>query len=335
MRFLLFSFLSALLVTSLPAATTNAAPKHVRPATKTVTTNDPVEKEYQKIMADDDAAQAEIDKWIEENQKFGNQGASLTEATLRPRIKQRVDQVRKAYENFLQRHSDHVNARIAFGSFLNDLAEEEAACEQWLKARELAPANPAIWNNLGNYYGHNGGASNAFVCYNKAIELAPRESVYCHNLAITAYMFRKDAMAFYELDEPQILNKVMALYRKALALDPSNFQLATELAQTYYGFKPPSSADPEATRRDLQKHYDDALEAWQVALKLAGDEIEREGIHIHFGRINLMAGRFDEARRQLNLVTNDMYIKVRERVLKNLNEKETKATNAGPVKGKR
>ena len=324
----LLGFLSALLVTNLLAAATNAVSKHAPASAKAANPNDPVEKEYQKLMADDDAAQAEIDKWIQENQEFGNKGASLAEATLRPRIKQRIEQVRKSYESFMQRHPEHVNALIAYGSFLNDLAEEEAASQQWLKARDLAPENPAVWNNLGNYNGHNGGASNAFVCYNKAIELSPKESVYYHNLAISAYMFRKDAMAFYELDEPQILNKVMALYRKALALDPGNFQLATELAQTYYGFKPPPSSDPEATRRDLQKHYDEALEAWQVALKLAGDDIEREGIYIHFGRINLMAGRFDEARRNLNLVTNGMYLKVRDRVLKNVNEKEPKAAPA-------
>ena len=329
-RLLLVSFLGTLLVTNLWAATTNAVTKHAPASAKAANPNDPVEQEYRKLMADDDGAQDEIDQWIRENQKFNEKGADLAEATLRPRIRQRLEQVRKAYESFLQRHPEHLNARIAFGSFLNDIAEDEAASQQWLKARDLDPQNAAVWNNLGNYYGHNGGSSNAFVCYTKAIELAPKEPLYYHNLAITTYMFRKDAMAFFDLPEPATLTKAMALYRKAQALDPGNFPLATELAQTYYGFKPPPSSDAEATQRALQKHYDEALEAWLVALKLAGDDIEREGIFIHLARVNLMAGRFDESRRNLNLVTNAMYNDVKERLQKNLSKQDTKVLSAPP-----
>lgn len=325
---LLLGFLGALLVSNLSAATTNAVSKHAPASAKAAHPNDPVELEYQKLMADDDAAQDDIDQWIRANQKFSTEGADLAEATLRPRIKQRLEQVRKAYESFIQRHPEHINARIAFGSFLNDIAEEEAASQQWLKARELDPRNAAVWNNLGNYYAHSGGSSNAFGCYSKAIELAPKESLYYHNLAITTYMFRQDAMAFFGLPEPDTLTKAMALYRRALALDPGNFPLATELAQTYYGFKPPPSAEAEATRLGLQKHYDEALEAWQVALKLAGDDIEREGIFIHLARVNLMAGRFDESRRNLNLVTNGMYNMVKERLQKNLSKQDTKILSA-------
>jgi tetratricopeptide (TPR) repeat protein len=312
------------------AASNGPGPRNSPTAPATATTNDPVEKEYLKLLDDDDAAQAEVDEWIKQDDKFREQGAGLADVTLRPRIKQRFDPIRKAYEDFLQRHPDHARARLAYGSFLNDLGEEEAAAQHWEKARVLDPSNPAVWNNLGTYYGHGGTAKKAFEYYGKAIALSPKESVYYQNLATTVYLFRKDAQEFYEISEPLVFNKALALYRKALALDPKNFPLATELAQTYYGFKPPVSEDVETMLREEKKHYDEALAAWRVALGLAHDGIEREGIYIHLARLNLMAGRWDEARRHLTLVTNGMYNAVRERLEKKLANQENKALSVPP-----
>lgn len=328
---LLAGLLAAALATNQSAAVSNLILERTGVRVEVPNPNDPVEQEYQKLLAADDAAHAEIDRWIQDDQRFRAEGAGLTSGTLRPRIKQRLEPVRQRYEEFLQRHPDHVRARIAYGSFLNDLGEEESAALHWERARELDPKNPAVWNNLANYYGHNGDARKAIEFYSKAIELAPGESVYYQNLAVTVYLFRKDAMAYYGIGERHLFNKVLALYRRALALDPSNFPLATELAQTYYGFKPDPGPDAEATLQAERRHYDEALTAWHTALKLARDDIEREGTYIHLARVNLMAGRLDEARRYLNLVTNAMYGGVKQRLQKNLLNRDTQALSVPPV----
>ena len=57
--------------------------------------NDPVEKEFQKLMAADDAAQADIDKMITENQKFVDQGAGITQSTLKARVLLRFEPVQQ------------------------------------------------------------------------------------------------------------------------------------------------------------------------------------------------------------------------------------------------
>jgi tetratricopeptide (TPR) repeat protein len=328
---LLAGLLGALLATNQPAVVSNLVKQHTGLAVEVADPNDPVEKEYRKIMEEDDAAEAEVDGWIQESQKLGDKEASVVNGTLRPRMKQRFAQVRKRYDDFLQMHPNHVRARIAYGSFLDDIGEEEEACRQWEKAREIDPSQPAVWNNLANYYGHNGEVIKAFECYDKAIALSPGESVYYQNLATMVYMFRKDAQQHYDLTEPQIKNRVMALYRKALALDPKNFPLATELAQTFYGFKPSISEDREATQRAEKEHYEEALVAWETALKVARDEIEREGVYLHFARLNLMAGRIPEAERNLNLVTNKMYDLVKERLQKNLARRDEKGISTPPV----
>jgi tetratricopeptide (TPR) repeat protein len=324
---LLAGLLGALLATNQPAAVSNLIQQQTGLAVEMADPNDPVEKEYRQIMQEDDAAQDEVDKWIVEDEKFSGEGLNLKSATLRPRILQRLDPVRKHYEDFLQRHPKHARARIAYGSFLNDLGEEQPASEQWQKATEVDPRQPAAWNNLANYYGHNGEAKKAFACYDKAIEISPRESVYYQNLATTTYLFRKDAMEHYGLGEEQLYERVMSLYRKALALDPANFSLATELAQTYYGFKPVSTNGAAVSPQVLQSHYDAAAGAWQAALKLARDEVERQGVYVHLARVNLLAGHREEARRNLTLITNGMYTVARDRLQRRLDNPGTNAVS--------
>ena len=68
-----------------------------------------------------------------------------------------------------------------------------------------------------------------------------------------------------------------------MKLDPGNFVLATDYAQTYYGIRPIRT--------------EEAITAWKDVLKIASNETEREGVYLHLARIKLSAGRFDEVRR--------------------------------------
>jgi cytochrome c-type biogenesis protein CcmH/NrfG len=144
--------------------------------------------------------------------------------------------------------------------------------------------------------------------------LNPAEAVYYQNLATTVYLFRKDAEQFYGINETQVFDKALELYRKAVRLDPNNFPLASDYAQTYYGIRP--------------LRMDDALVAWTNALNIAHDDIEREGVYIHLARIKMVAGRYAEARAQLDAVTNSMYADLKRRLERNLAQRENAATNS-------
>jgi len=267
--------------------------------------NDPVEREYQKLLEADDEAQEDADKWIKAEKN--NIELGIRSVSLEARIKQRLDPVRKAYESFLQRYPSHARARLAYGGFLNDIHEEDEAVVQWEKARELDPKLPAAWNNLANYYGHNGPILKAFEYYDKAIQLMPNEAVYYENFGTTVFLFRRDATNYFKINEQQVFDKAMALYAKAQELDPTNFVLATDIAQTYYGIKPPKTGNEEADAQSRQKLGKDALAAWKKAFALARDDIERQGILMHFARVQIDAGMFDEARKNMNAVTNEMF----------------------------
>lgn len=324
MNDLLIGLLSALVATNTPAAVSNLVQQKtgLKVAVTAVATNDPVELAYQKLMADDDAAQAEVDEWIQARNKLGPQ-TDVEKAILNGRIKRRFEPVIKGYEDFLNVHTNHANARIAYGSFLNDIGDEDAAHVQWKKATEVDPKNPAAWNNLANAEGHHGDSKIAFEYYAKAMELDPTEPVYIQNLATTVFLFRKDAMEHYRITEQQVFEKAMALYRKAFAMDPENYSMAAELAQTFYGIKTPKFEDTNATRAAEIKLGDEALAAWKTAQKLASNELEREGIHLHFARWQINLGRYAEARTNLASVSNEVWAVTKRNLTKKLESKES------------
>jgi tetratricopeptide (TPR) repeat protein len=306
------------LLTSAPTNPQSLTSSPARAADVSVTAadpNDPVEREFRKLMADDDAVQAEVDKWIQDDQAFAAAGGAPS-ATLKQRIQERFESICKGYEDFIKRHPRHAGVRVAYASLLGDMHEEDRAQEQLELALPMDTNNPAIYNNLANIYGHHGPVKTAFEYYAKAIQLNPREPVYYQNFATTVYLFRPDAKEYYGITEDQVFAKAFELYSNAMRLAPDDFPLATDVAETYYGIRP--------------MRTEPALKAWTNALNIAHDEIEREGVYIHFARIKLMAKRFDEARAHLSAVTNDMYTDLKRRVLRNLNEQEAQAkgTNA-------
>jgi len=310
-RLVLVVFLVAF--SALPSAAASksgtASPKLTNPAP------DPVEADFQKVMTMDDRAHDEIDKWIKDNGAFKNKGAGLTEAVLSLKIEQRLEPVKQAYEDFLQRNPKHARGHLAFGSFLNDLGGEAEARKNWEKALELDPSNPAAYNNLANSYGQTGPVNKAFELYAKAIELNPRQAIYYHNLGSVIVLHRKDAAQHYRITEQQVLRHALELYRLAQKFDPGSFQLATDIAQIYYGLQPPD--------------YEAATTAWQAALALAGNGEEREATHLHLARVKAAAGKLNEARQHLNLVTNPALAGVKDQVSR---EMVNKALPQPPVK---
>ncbi|MGA3282964.1 MAG: tetratricopeptide repeat protein [Verrucomicrobiota bacterium] len=317
MNELLIGLVGALVATNQPLAVSNLIQQNAGLSVSIPNPNDPAEKELHQLMIEDDAALAEVDKWIRDNDAFAAQDAGESKEELNRRIRARLDVVRNKYKDFLQRYPNFARGHLAYGTFLNDINEEGLAGSEFKIATQLDPKNPAAWDNLANYYGEHGPTTNAFASFAKAIELDPNESVYYQNLALVVYLYRKDAMAFYHINDQQVFDKALALYQKAIRLDPDNFPLATDYAESYYGIRP--------------LRTNDALAAWTNALQTAHNEAEREGVYIHLARIKIATGRFDEARAHLAAVTNSIYAGLKDRGERNLAERENAATNPAAV----
>jgi tetratricopeptide (TPR) repeat protein len=277
-------------------------------------TNSVVEKEFKALMDADDEAQAEAEKWISDNDAFAEKGGGVSNDELNRRIRDRLEPVRKSYQEFVQRHPEHVLARVAYGSFLRDLHDESGALEQWEHALALDTNNPVIYNDLGTWYAENEPKRKALEFMDKAAQLSPSEPLYQHSLADFVYLFRKEARDFYSLTEAQAFEKALQLYRNALRLDPGNFPYATDIANVYYAMRPiPTEA---------------ALGAWTNALRLARNDADREGVFIHLARIHMAAGHFEEARRILEKVANPNYADLKTRLLRSISQQETLQTNS-------
>ena len=281
-----------------------------------VPAEDPADLELKALMAKDDEVSALIDEWIYDFKDRGKDD-TITEAVLNQKIRQKLEELENAYKEFIRRHSKHASGRLAYGSFLRDLGRDHEAKEQYEKATELAPNDPAAWNNLATVQTHAGSIKNAFSYYEKALALNPNESVYYQNFGTTVYLYRKDAKEYWNIDEQQVFDKALALYDKALELDPTNFELATDYAQSYYGIRP--------TR------YEDAMKAWGKALAIAREELERQGVYIHMARFEINAGKFDVARELLSKVSEEMYGVLKERVSSTLVRKEREAKGLPPL----
>ena len=316
MNELLIALVGALIATNQPLAVSNLIQQRTGVSVAVVNPDDPEEKELARVMAGDDAAMDEVDKWIRDNNAFAAQGAGETKEALNRRILARFDSVRNDYEEFLRHHPNSARGHLAYGTFLNDIGQEDAAAVEYQKSATLDPKNPAAWNQLANYCGEHGPLTNAFIDYARAIDLDPREPLYYQNLATTVYLFRKDAKEYYGLDEPGVFDKALALYRKAMQLAPDDFPLATDYAISYYGIHP--------------LRTNDALMAWTNTLKIAHNDNEREAVFLHLARIKIAAGRFAEARAQLNAVTNRAFTDLKYRLERSLKEHENPATNTVP-----
>jgi tetratricopeptide (TPR) repeat protein len=281
------------------------------PAAALLETNAPAELE--KLESADDAAQAEVDKWLleEKERKAANGGVSSPD--LERRIAARFEPIKKAYEDFLRRYPGNARAHLVYGNFLNDRQDEHGAQIQWERALELDPGNSAIYNSLAGRYSESGPVNKAFEYFSKAIELKPAEPAYYHNFADSLFVLRKPAATYYGITEQQVYGKSLLLYSNALRLDPQNFVFARDLAQTYYSLKPLPT--------------EDALQAWTNALGVAHDELDREEVYVHLARVKMLAGRLAEARQQLSNVTNEVYLKAKAGLSHSLEQREKSAAN--------
>jgi tetratricopeptide (TPR) repeat protein len=303
--------LSVLMATNQPVAISNAIQQSTGIAVPMVDQNDPTEKELHVLMLEDDTALAEVNDWMNTNNIA--QTNRVARLAFQEHIRNRLGLVKHDYDHFLRNHPDSARGYLAYGSFLNDIGDEDAAAVEYENSRQLDPKNPAVWNNLANYYGEYGGITNAFVDYAEAIRLDPTEPVYYQNFATTVYLFRKDAKEYYHINEQQTFDKALGLYRQAMKLAPANLVLATDYAESYYGITP--------------LRTNDALLAWTNALNLAQDDNEREGVLVHLARVKISAGFYAEAQADLDAITNAAFAEMKGRLERSLVEHKNRPKN--------
>ncbi len=294
------------LIAVLIAATLLLEPSQaVADEAKVTSTSDAViEREFRQLLELDDKVHDEVDEWIRRNAKLTVKQVGIDPASLDLQVRQRLGEVGSAYEAFLNRHSGHVRARLAYGSFFSDINEIDKATAQWEKALELAPKNPVAWNNLGKAHGKQGRIAEAFRHFTKAGELSPNEPLYLRNLATLIFSYPDNAARYYLIDRAQVMPKSIELFKKARALDPKNFTLATDAAMAQSGTQPFQAKA--------------AIAAWNDALALAPSSLAAEGVRIHLARIHAHLGQADTTRALLAGVHETQFAELKADILRKL-----------------
>jgi tetratricopeptide (TPR) repeat protein len=279
------------------------------------------ESELQNIFIADNTAITEVVKWIEENPALIRSNSNRRER-LAQRIRIRLDRVRKMYLAFLEKHPNNARARAAYGSFLTHLDDQQGALRQLKASAKLAPFNAAVHNNIATHLGtiavesgRHTRVGEVLEAYQKSIQLAPRSPLYRHNYAIALSLFQKKAAAHLKLTPREVSEEALKQITEALQLDPNNFEIAADLAETHHDFKP--------------LPHEQTLAAWKHAAKLATTEDERSWAELQMAIVNIEINHFDEAKRHLGNVDVKIYAKLKQRLL-NAIERTPKQKPAKP-----
>ena len=248
---------------------------------------EPAEVQLKKILTADNRALQDILGWIDkEKETLRTSPAARDRLALQ--IRARLGEVRKQYESFLKSHPKHARGRVAYGSFLTNLDDREAARTQWKLALENDPGNAAALNNIATHIGTialrnqiTDQLPSAFGSQQKAMQLAPKQALYRHNFATLLNTFPKEARTHFKLTERQLTQRALRELKTAMILDPGNFEIAADYSETFLDLKP----FPHAR----------AIAAWKNAVTLAKLPEEKDWAHLQMTVVHLKSSHWKEA----------------------------------------
>lgn len=181
---------------------------------------------------------------------------------------------------FLSLEKDKYSAKTysAIGLLYKDRKEYAKAIEWLTKANSLDDEDPAILINMASVYGIVGDSSKAEYMYQSVINKYPK-----YWLAYSSY-------GLYLMGNRQY-QKSINIYREALAILPENVVILNNIAANYMylnDFKAAAAVFKDASKIEpsgfvyansgslyyLSSHFNDALEMYQMALKLEPENYE-------------------------------------------------------------
>ena len=202
--------------------------------------------------------------------------------------KEALEKVIDRYEEYIEEHPGSARAYNDLGDILYDHAgEPHEAAKRWEKAVEIAPDFAEAHNSLAVYYDHYGDPIRGMEQVKKAIQLDPNRGVYHYNLATFYFAGRYEVKKKYGWDLPEIYEACLKEYKKAIILEPENFEFASDYARTYFFAK----------HFQVETDYDAAIAAWEYCLGLEIEDNQKAQVLLHLAHLSEESGRLDEARK--------------------------------------
>ena len=143
---------------------------------------------------------------------------------------------------------------------------------------KINPKDPYLHNNIAEYYGHTSGEpEKAIAETRKAVGLKPDVAVFHFNLANYYDVFRFVALSELKSLEG-VFEECLKEYRKAMELDPANFEYASVYARTL-------TYSPKIWKIEDSHPVAEKVKAWEDCLPLATDRQQKEFIEKEIGKL--------------------------------------------------
>jgi len=256
---------------------------------------DPVEREYRRLLASEKRALETVADWIQSADAFERfvRQNDIPDAHLGLQIQKLYRSARDDYLAFLEQHPEHVQARLAFGDFLEAVQDFPGAIHQWETVIQLAPDEPFSWERQARIAIINSDLAKTLDAYEKAIELDRQNWEYHYRLASIISHNRMQAARQLEISAEEVILRAINHYHEALRYNPSHYDSASELAVVYTSLRPPQT--------------DQSVAAWELAARHAVDDLNREAAYLRIAETLIAAQRHAEARRQINRSSLPIY----------------------------
>ena len=246
------------------------------------------------------SAEYKCDEWIARASALGLPANQKLSFELSCRCGHRYERVKRVFEKFLDANREHPRAAEELERFTRVMTEKIAAVLEFESLREENPKSPEAWHSLATYFNNQGLLARAFECYEKALAQPQQDALLIEELALTQFMFRGEAARHYSLAPEEALIHALATYRRAMAADPKNFNLARRFAECFFVLRPVRATE--------------GLAAWEHAVAVATTDTERHEALLGCARFAVTAGRLGYARVLLVRITLPEFAEHKERV---------------------
>ena len=182
------------------------------------------------------------------------------------------------YRQFLRKYPRNVEARNYLGGLYYDIGMPDKAFREWSAGLRINPDNPYLHNNISEYYAHTKGEpARAIAEVKKAIALKDDVAVFHFNLANYYDLFRFTALSDFK-SLGKVFEECVKEYRKAVELDPANFDFAFVYAATL-------TYSPKIWGVEDSSSSQEKIAAWERSLVLVSDTARKELIEKILSRL--------------------------------------------------
>lgn len=184
--------------------------------------------------------------------------------------------VARRYEAFLKENPDHLYGWILCGKFLRSIGADDRAFAAFRKADALSPDLAVVQSQLGLILADKEAFRPALAYLLRAVELAPAEPAYRHDLGDFLTRFGASLEEDGVLEPGRSGQLARVAFGEAFRLEPDSFERGWRWAETF--------ADLPGT------DWEAAASAWEEVHAAAGSLPEKEASRLQIARAWIEAG---------------------------------------------